>query len=134
VIRKQVYLAAVVALAATALPAAASARMEKPRIEATEVGYFGSALIAHRINVFVYANLGPSAGNRVTVCVRGVCEHARGHNARTAWYSAAFTTAGLRMGDPVTYTAIASDAAGRSKVTATGDLLCMHNNGSTPQR
>ncbi len=85
--------------------------------------------------MFAYSNLGPKAGNHVTVCIKGgQCEKAQGHNASLAWYSASFTTPQtLRMGDPVTFTLSMSDAAGHSKVTVTHGLLCMHNNGSTPQ-
>jgi len=118
---------------AAALPAVASAHSSKPVIKGVEVGYFGSATVTHSLSVFVYSNLGPSAGNRVTVCVRGVCKAARGHNARLDWYSASFSTRGLRMGQDVRFTAVASTAAGRDRVTVVKPLLCMHNNGSTPQ-
>jgi hypothetical protein len=37
------------------------------------------------------------------------------------------------MGDAVKFTATAKDAAGQSKVSVTKPLLCMHNDGSTPQ-
>ena len=121
------------ALATVALPANAATRAAKPRIMGTEVGYFGGAVVTHQVSVFVYAKPGPRSGNRVTVCLGGVCERARGHNARTAWYTASFDTRALRMGDPVGYTVIASDSGGRAKITVTTDLLCMHNDGSTPQ-
>lgn len=121
--------------ASGALAGAGSARaVARPRIAATEAGYFGSAAVSWRISVFVYSNLGPAAGNRVTVCLGGVCERARGHNARLAWYSASFRLRrGLRMGQRVTFTATTSDAAGMTRVRASDPLLCMHNNGSTPQ-
>jgi hypothetical protein len=121
------------ALLAAGLPAATAAQASKPLIKGAEVGYYGGAAVTHQLSVYVYSNLGPRAGNRVTVCVRGVCERARGHNARLAWYSASFTTRGLRMGDPVRFTVIASTTAGSARVTVTKPLLCMHNNGSTPQ-
>lgn len=111
----------------------AAAGVSKPLIKGEEVGYFGGATVTHQVDVFVYSNLGPRAGNRVTVCLYGKCEAARGHNASTAWYSAAFTTRGLRMGDPVKFSVVASNSAGRSSASVTRMLLCMHNNGSTPQ-
>jgi hypothetical protein len=122
-----------VAIVAGALPSATAARSSRPVIKGEEVGYFGGAAVTRRIDVFVYSNLGPSAGNHVTVCLKRRCEHARGHNADTAWYSASFKTTGLRMGDPVAFTAVASDAGGSATVAVTKSLLCMHNNGSTPQ-
>jgi hypothetical protein len=118
---------------AAMLPMASSARVAKPVIRGAEIGYFGSATVTYKMSVFVYSNLGPRAGNRVTVCVRGTCKQARGHNARLNWYSASFSTRGLRMGDPVRFTVKASTLAGTSQVTVTKPLLCMHNNGSTPQ-
>lgn len=132
-------LAAVIAIVGAAalfaaLPlATAGARSAKPVIKTEEVGYFGSAAVTHRVSVFVYSNLGPRAGNHVTICLEGTCKKARGHNAQLAWYSASFSTRGLHMGDPVKFTATARDAAGRARVTVTKPLLCMHNNGSTPQ-
>jgi hypothetical protein len=111
----------------------AGARSEKPLIKTEEVGYFGSAAVAHQVSVFVYSNLGPRAGNHVTVCLGGTCKAAKGHNARLAWYSASFSTRGLHMGDPVKFSATARDAAGQSRVSVTKPLLCMHNDGSTPQ-
>lgn len=121
--------------AAVPLVAAGSTsnQKHKPAIKTEEVGYFGNGVVAHQVSVFVYSNLGPSAGNRVTVCLAGKCEAARGHNGKLAWYSASFKTDPLHMGDSVRFTAIASDAAGHARVTVTKGLLCMHNNGSTPQ-
>lgn len=129
--------AAILGVAAlfAALPlASAGARASKPVIKTEEVGYFGGATVTHQVSVFVYSNVGPRAGNRVTVCLGGTCKAAKGHNARLAWYSASFSTRGLHMGDPVKFTATAKDAAGQSKVSVTKPLLCMHNDGSTPQR
>jgi hypothetical protein len=134
-------LVAAVAAAAVIVPlASASANTakpasKKPAIRTEEVGYFGTALTTNSVSVFAYSNLGPKAGNRVTVCIKGgSCKRAQGHNAHLAWYSAGFTLSKtLRMGDPVTFTVTMSDGAGRSKVTVTKNLLCMHNNGSTPQ-
>jgi hypothetical protein len=136
--RTKIYLTVAAVLLAGAIPTALAAHpswpvIVKPVIKGEEVGYFGSALVAHRIWVFVYSNLGPSAGNKVIVCVKGKCEKARGHRASTAWYAASFKTPGLHMGDPVTFTVLASSSAGRAKVKVTKGLLCMHNNGSTPQ-
>ncbi len=131
--RKPISLVVLTVLLGAALPGAAAARTAKPVIKGVEVGYFGSATVTDQVSVFVYSNLGPSAGNHVTVCIGGKCERARGHNASTAWYSASFRTHALRMGDPVTFTALASDSAGRAKIHVTKDLLCMHNDGSTPQ-
>jgi hypothetical protein len=120
--------------ARTSKPATATtARTAKPAIKAVEVGYFGSSLIAHRIDVFVYSNLGPRAGTRVTVCVKGVCERALGHSGKLAWYSASFKSQPLKMGALVTFSAVASNSAGQTKTKVTQGLLCMHNNGSTPQ-
>ena len=111
----------------------ASARVSKPLIKGEEVGYFGSALVARQIDVFVYSNLSPRVGARVTVCVNGRCERAFGHRRPAPWYSASFSTAGLRMGNAVRFTVMESDAARQAKVTVTRPLLCMHNDGSTPQ-
>ena len=121
------------ALAATAAlpPAAAAARSNL--IKAEEVGYFGGATVTHTVDVFVYSNLGPKAGNHVTVCLAGHCQRARGHNASLDWYSASFRTRGYRMGDRVTFTVTASDGARHASVRVTDGLLCMHNNGSIPQ-
>ena len=116
------------------LPAGATAGSQaRPHIRTAEVGYFGGATVTHQFEVFVYSNLGPRAGNHVTVCVGGVCKRAHGHNARLAWFSATFHSSGLQMGQPVTFTATAADASGHSSRTFTSGLLCMHNNGSTPQ-
>lgn len=120
-------------LSVAVVPAAAAAAVPKPVIKGEEAGYFGSALVAHRIAVFVYSNMSPRVGGRVTVCVHGKCVRAIGHRDPAPWYSASFTTAGLRMGDSVRFTVIEQDAAGQAKVTVTRPLLCMHNNGSTPQ-
>jgi hypothetical protein len=120
-------------LAATAtLPAAAAGRSDS-LIKAEEVGYFGGATVTHTVDIVVYSNLGPAAGNRIIVCLAGRCERTRAHNARLAWYSAAFRTRGYRMGDQVTFTVIASDGPRHVRVRVTHGLLCMHNNGSTPQ-
>jgi len=131
--RGKISILLLMALVGAALPAAAGARSSKPAIKGEEVGYFGGATVTTRVTVFVYSNLEPSAGNKVTVCIRGKCERALGHNAPTAWYSASFRTRALRMGDHVTFTAVASSSTGEAKVTVTKSLLCMHNNGSTPQ-
>ena len=114
------------------LPASAAAR-SGALIRESEVGYFGSAAVTHSVSVFVYSKLGPSAGNRVTVCLAGKCERARGHDARLAWYSASFQTRGYRMGASVTFTVTASAGARHETVRVTHELLCMHNNGSIPQ-
>ena len=116
-----------------ALPSAASAHTPKPVIKGDEVGYFGGATVTYTMSVFVYSNLGPRAGNHVTVCVHGRCKAARGHNARLDWYSVSFSTRGLRMGQSVRFTIRASTSAGSARATVNRPLLCMHNNGSTPQ-
>lgn len=117
-----------------ATASAGPAKPTRPKIKTEEAGYFGNALVTRQLTVFVYSNLGPRAGNHVMVCLKGgKCEKAHGHNAGLAWYSAAFTTHSMRMDDPVTFTAIASDKSGQTKVTVTKPLLCMHNDGSTPQ-
>ena len=130
--RTKLLTAAAALVLSAALPAAALAG-SAPLIKSSEVGYFGGATVTHTVDVFVYSRLGPAAGNRVTVCLGGQCERARGHNARLAWYSAQFRTRGYRMGDLVTFTVMASDGARQARVQVTHDLLCMHNNGSTPQ-
>jgi hypothetical protein len=132
--RRKISTALLLALLLAAVPAAVSARTSKPVIKGEEAGYFGGATVTHQFSVFVYSNLGPNAGNQVRVCVQGTCKSARGHSARLAWYSASFTTRGLRMGDPVKFSVDASTSAGSAHVTVTKPLLCMHNNGSTPQR
>jgi hypothetical protein len=113
--------------------ASAGASSSKPVIKTEEVGYYGGAKVTYTVSVFVYSNLGPRAGNHVTVCLGGTCKVAKGHNARLAWYSASFSTRGLHMGDPVRFSATAKDSAGSSRVSVTKPLLCMHNDGSTPQ-
>jgi hypothetical protein len=132
--RKQISLVVLaVLLAVIALPAVTSARTGKPVIKDDEVGYFGSANYATNISVFVYSNMGPRQGNRVTVCYRGTCEAATGHNARLNWYQASFPSPKLAMGAPVAYKVIAKDSGGRVSTSVTKGLLCMHNDGSTPQ-
>lgn len=111
----------------------ASAHGSKPVIKGEEVGYFGGATVTYQADVFVYSNLGPRSGTHVNVCMNGTCERAVGHTAKLAWYSAAFKIRGLRMGDPVKFSVVESNASGRATVTVTRPLLCMHNNGSTPQ-
>jgi hypothetical protein len=106
----------------------------KPKIKNEEAGYFGSALTTRTVSVIVYTNLGPRAGVHVTVCMRGnACKKAVGHNAKLAWYRADFNTPQMTMSDHVTFTAYARNAAGRTKVTATKPVLCIKNDGSTPQ-
>jgi hypothetical protein len=132
-LRRLIAVALMAALPPAAIPSASAAQLSRPRIKGDEVGYFGGATVTHQVSVFVYSNLGPHDGTVVTVCVEGHCKRARGHSRPAPWYSASFTTHGLRMGDPVKFTVTASDSAGRSKATMTRDLLCMHNDGSTPQ-
>jgi hypothetical protein len=129
---KALPLIATILLSGAAAPVV-SAHMSRPVIKGVEVGYFGSATVTHRVAVFVYSNMAPRAGSRVTVCLEGKCERALGHKSPAPWYSATFSSRGLRMGDPVRFKVVAADAAGRSKVTVSRPLLCMHNNGSTPQ-
>jgi hypothetical protein len=136
--RTKISVALAAVLLAGTMPAALAASpgrpgVKKPMIKGEEVGYFGGATVTRRIWVFVYSNVGPRAGDQVTVCVKGTCERARGHNASTAWYSAPFRTSGLRMGDRVTFSVVATTSAGRAHVKVTKGLLCMHNDGSTPQ-
>lgn len=121
------------ALLCGAVVPSASARVSKPVINGEEVGYFGSATVTRQIDVFVYSNMSPRTGGHVTVCVSGKCERALGHRDPAPWYSASFSTRGLRMWDSVRFTVVESNAAGQAKVTVTRPLLCMHNNGSTPQ-
>lgn len=124
---------ALAVLVAGALPAGAGAAGTPALIKAEEVGYFGSATVTHSLTVFVYSNVGPAAGNHITVCHAGKCEPAHGHNASLAWYAATFKIRGLRMGDTVRFTVHASDGARQSQAQVSDQLLCMHNNGSTPQ-
>lgn len=112
---------------------ATAAATTRPLIKGEEVGYFGGATVTHTLSVFVYSDLGPAAGNRITVCLEGRCARARGHNARLAWYGVSFTTRGLRMGDRVAFTVLAADGARQSRLQVSRELLCMHNDGSTPQ-
>jgi hypothetical protein len=130
--RTKLLIAMTALVLSAALPAAAAAR-STPLIKGEEVGYFGGATVTHTVDVFVYSRLGPAAGNRITVCLGGKCEQAHGHNARLAWYSAQFRTRGYRMWDAVTFTVMASDGPRQARVQVTHELLCMHNNGSTPQ-
>ncbi len=102
-------------------------------VGASKSANWAPGVVAHQVGVFVYSNLGPSAGNHVTCAFAGKCEPTHGHNAKLAWYSASFKTAPLHMGDPVRFTVSASDAARLARVTVTNGLLCMHNNGSRPQ-
>jgi hypothetical protein len=128
---------AVLALIVTPLAIAASRHgkaSHKPKIKGEEAGYFGNALTTRTVSVFVYTNLGPRAGVHVTVCMRGnTCKKARGHNAKLPWYQADFNTRQMTMSDHVTFTAYAKNAAGRTKVKATKPVLCIKNDGSTPQ-
>jgi len=130
-LRTRLLIAFAALAAAAALPATAAARSHL--IKSEEVGYFGGATVTHTVDVFVYSNLGPKAGNHVTVCLAGRCKRARGHSARLAWYSASFRTRGYRMGDQVTFMVMASDGARQARVQVTQGLLCMHNSGSSPQ-
>jgi hypothetical protein len=135
-IRRPLSVALLAACVTAALPAATSAQPAKsgrPAIKGLEVGYFGTGLIAHTIDVFVYSRSQPSTGTQVTVCYKGVCKRARGHNASVAWYQASFSSPPLPMGAPVTFSAVASNSLGKAKTRVTQGLLCMHNNGSTPQ-
>lgn len=118
---------------AAVVPATSVARTTKPKIKATEVGYFGNGLVAHKIDVVVYSRLQPRDGTRVTVCYEGVCEQARGHSGSLAWYMASFKSQPLEMWAPVTYSAVMSSSSGRTKLTRTKGLLCIHNGGSTPE-
>lgn len=120
------------ALLLSAAPGAATAASPS-LVKGEEVGYFGGATVTRTVSVFVYSNAGPASGNRITVCLEGKCERAHGHNARLAWYAATFRTHGLRMGDHVSFTVLASDGARQSRVQLNQPLLCMHNDGSTPQ-
>jgi hypothetical protein len=114
-------------------PAGAGAAGTNSLIKGEEAGFFGGGMTTHTVDVFVYSDLGPTAGNHVTVCLAGRCERARGHDARLAWYSASFQTREYRMGDPITFTVRASDGPRQANLRVTRPVLCMHNNGSTPQ-
>jgi hypothetical protein len=131
--RKRISLVVFAVVLAAAIPAITSARTAKPAIQTTEAGYFGNALTTRSITVIVYSNVGPSAGNHVKVCFAGHCKQASGHDGSTAWYSATFGTQTLTMSDHVSFTATASDSAGRAKVHATKQVICIKGDGSTPQ-
>lgn len=128
----------VLVLAAVPVAAASSHHAApKPKIKTEEVGYFGSGLSTRQVIVIVYA-VGPRARDQVTICLKdGRCKTARGHHAPAhstlAWYTATFSTGLKTMQDRVTFTATATDAAGRARVTATKPVLCIKNDGSTPQ-
>ena len=121
---------AVLMLAAT-LPASAAGRSSL--IKGAEAGFFGGGNYTHTVDVFVYSDFGPAAGNHITVCLAGRCERAHGHNARLAWYSASFRTKLYAMGQRVSFTVRATDGAQQQSVRLTRGVLCMHNDGSTPQ-
>jgi hypothetical protein len=131
--RGKLALAVSALLSLSVLPAVAGAAPSPALVKGEEVGFFGGATVTHTVSVFVYSHLGPAAGNGITVCLEGKCQRAHGHDARLAWYSATFRTHGLRMGDRVRFTVLASDGARRSRVQVNQPLLCMHNDGSTPQ-
>ena len=122
---------ALVLVGALAVPAADAS---PSLIKGEEAGFFGGGNTTHTVDVFVYSDLGPAAGNHVTVCLAGRCVQARGHNARLAWYSASFRTREYTMGEGIAFTVRASDGARQANVRVTRPVLCMHNNGSTPQR
>lgn len=129
--RLSIFILALLCLAAG--PAVATATQSPALIKGEEVGYFGGATVTHTVAVFVYSKLGPAAGNHITVCLEGTCERARGHNARLAWYGATFRTRGHHMGDPLKLTVLASDGTAQARIQVSRQLLCMHNDGSTPQ-
>lgn len=116
-----------------AMPAAAGAASSHSLIKGEEAGFFGGGMTTHTVDVFVYSDFGPAAGNHVTVCLAGKCVRAQGHNARLAWYSASFRTRQYTMGEGIAFTVRASDGAREATVRVTRPVLCMHNNGSTPQ-
>jgi hypothetical protein len=131
---KRLLVVVVAALLTAAIPAASAATTHKPVIKGTEVGYFGSATVTHNISVFVYLTKGPRAGNHVKVCLGHVCKRARGHDAKLAWYSVSFKVKhGYRMWDPVRFTVTASNAVGSTRERVKDSLLCLRNDGSTPQ-
>lgn len=124
----------VLTLLSVALGAASahpSKHVAKPAIRSEKVGYFGNANVTYSLTVVVHTNVGPRAGNHVTVCLRGVCERATGHNGTSPWYDASFDTGALVMGDPVTFTVQATDRTGHAKTTVTTDLACFP--GTSPQ-
>jgi hypothetical protein len=131
---------AVLALIVVPLAAASShgkrpaRHVAKPTIKGEEAGYFGNELSTRTVSVIVYTTLQPGAGHKVSVCLRGnTCKKAVGHSAKLAWYRADFNTPTLTMSDSVTFTAYASNAAGKTKVTVTKPVLCIKDDGSTPQ-
>ena len=133
-------LLALVALIVVPLAAAAShgnkpaRHVAKPTIKGAEAGYFGNALSTRTVSVIVYTTLAPRAGNRVSVCLKGnTCKKAVGHDAKVAWYRADFNTPTLTMSSTVTFTAYASNSAGRTITKMTKPVLCIKDDGSTPQ-
>jgi hypothetical protein len=117
---------------AGAMPAVAGATAPS-LIKGEEAGFFGGGMYTHTVDVFVYSDLGPAAGNQITVCLAGKCERAHGHNARLAWYSAAFRTRRYAMGERVSFTVRAADGTRQQSARVSRGVLCMHNDGSTPQ-
>jgi hypothetical protein len=132
-LRTKLSIAITALLLTAAIPATATA--QAPLIKGAEAGFFGGGMTTHTVDVFVYSDLGPAAGNHVTVCLAGRCVRAHGHNAPLAWYSAEFRTRQYTMGEHITFTVRASDGARQAsvRVRLTRDVLCMRNNGSTPQ-
>src|ERR1700753_3297489 len=134
-----VSLAVVVLIVAPLAPASshgkkAAPHLAKPKINGAEAGYFGNALTTKTVSVIVYTNLQPGAGHKVRGGRRGnTCKKAVGHSAKVAWYRADFNTPTLTMSDSVTFTAYASNAAGRTAAKMTKPVLCIKDDGSTPQ-
>jgi hypothetical protein len=133
-IRRRIFVAVLAAFVVAAIPAATAAQTSEPTIRADEVGYFGNLLSTRQYDVFVYSRSEPRAGTHVTICVKGVCKKATGHNGSLAWYKASFTTKTIPMWAPITYTATMSNKTGRTRTTVTRqELLCIHNDGTTPE-
>jgi hypothetical protein len=114
------------------LASGSSARTTKPVIKGAEVGYFGPLSTTYRITVIVYSRSQPR-GTHVRVCVKGVCRRAVGHRGPTAWYSASFRTPRLTMSNRVTFSAKIWNSAGTARKRLTRPVLCIKNDGSTPQ-
>jgi hypothetical protein len=132
-IRRRIFLLVLAAFVVAAIPAATAAQTSEPTIRADEVGYFGNLLSTRQFDVFVYSRSQPRAGTHVTICVTGVCKKAKGHNGALAWYMASFTTKKIPMWAPITYSAVMSNKTGRTSTKVTRELLCIHNDGTTPE-
>jgi hypothetical protein len=132
-IRRRLFLAFLALCVVAVLPAATSAQTAEPSIKADEVGFFGPLASTKKVSVIVYSRTQPNAGTRVTVCFKGVCKKATGHRGSVAWYLAAFPTKTTPMWAPITYSVVLKNKTGRATTKVTRELLCIKNDGSSPE-